>query len=86
MFALVWSNRALDQLAELYVEATPEERKRMAAGVDALNARLRADPLNEGESRAGGIRVTFPALLMVAFVVNEKDQLVYVARVKRYGH
>jgi hypothetical protein len=86
MFALVWSNRALDQLAALYVDATVEERERMAAGVNALNTRLRSDPLNEGESRAGGLRVTFPALLLVTFFVREKDQLVYVPRVQRYGH
>ncbi|MBA4063461.1 MAG: hypothetical protein C0501_07065 [Isosphaera sp.] len=85
MFALIWLNKALDALADVYVRATPEERERMAAAVDALNARLRSDPLNEGESRAGGFRVTFPVLLAVVFHVDPVDRIVRVRTVKRYG-
>jgi hypothetical protein len=50
MFAVIWRNDVLDTLADLYVAATPAERARMAAAVDALNTRLRSDPLGEGES------------------------------------
>lgn len=57
MFVLIWRTAALDALADLYVAATPAERARMAA-IDALNARLRTDPLAEGESRSGGYRIT----------------------------
>ena len=85
MFALIWMNRALEQLANVYVTATPEERERIAAAVDALNARLRSDPLSEGESRSGGFRITFPSLLSVLFHVSETDRVVHVARVMRYG-
>ena len=85
MFALIWINRALDELADVYVTATPEERKRIAAAVDALNARLQSDPLDEGESRSSGYRVTFPELLCVVFHVSEADRVVRVTRVTRYG-
>src|SRR5438128_661293 len=79
-----WSNRALDLLADIYVAATPAERSRIASGVDALNARLRSEPLNEGESRPGGRRITFPPLRAVVFRVS-MDRVVRVTTVKRYG-
>lgn len=85
MFTLIWLDRALDQLADIYVAADPAERSRMAAAVDALNARLRADPLSEGESRVGNGRITFIPLLSVAFRVSRSDQTVRVGRVQRYG-
>lgn len=85
MFTLRWRNDVLEALADLYVAATPAERVRMAAAVDALNARLRSDPLVEGESRAGGYRITFISLLVVGFYVDKANREVRVARVKRYG-
>jgi len=39
MFALTWSNTALDALADIYVAAEPDERARMAAALEALNVR-----------------------------------------------
>jgi plasmid stabilization system protein ParE len=85
MFALNWTEQALNELAEIYVTATVEERERMARGVDALNTRLRSDPLNEGESRTGGLRMTFPDLLSVWFRLTG-PRAVRVVRVQRYGH
>lgn len=57
MFQLIWQELALDELAECYVAATVDERERMARAIDALNTRLRANPLGEGESRTGIVRV-----------------------------
>jgi hypothetical protein len=85
MFALIWSNYALDRLADIYVAATLDEQARIAAGVDALNARLRSDPLNEGESRSGTYRLTFTPLLSVGFYVSVASRTVQVTRVTRYG-
>jgi hypothetical protein len=85
MFAVVWMNKALDELADVYVAVGPAERTRIAAGVDALNHRLAADPLNEGESRVGGYRMTFPDLLAVSFHVNQASGVVRVVGVSRYG-
>lgn len=85
MFTLIWLDRALDQLADIYVGADPAERARMASAVDALNARLRSDPTAEGESRGGDRRLTFIPLLSVAFRVSPKDRTVQVGRVQRYG-
>jgi hypothetical protein len=85
MFALTWSITALDQLAEVYIALDPDQRERLAANVEALNARLRADPSTVGESRSGTRRIAFIPLLAVLFHVSEVNHTVGVARVRRYG-
>ncbi|MBY0514741.1 MAG: hypothetical protein K2P78_12605 [Gemmataceae bacterium] len=84
MFELIWMTSALDLLADVYVAATADERERIAAAVEALNARLRSDPLDEGESRSGGRRVTFASVLAVAFRVSVPDRVVRVTSVSRF--
>lgn len=61
MFALSWWESALDKLAAIYVALPPPAREQLAGAVGKLNARLRTNPLDEGESRSGGTRVTFVA-------------------------
>jgi hypothetical protein len=58
----------------------------MAAGVEALNERLRSDPEAEGESREGSFRITFIYMLAVSFHVSDTDQVVRVIGVQRYGN
>ena len=86
MFTVIWLDAILDKLADLYVAAGPDERQRMADGVDALNRRLAARPLDEGESRDGSLRITFTGLLAVRFRVNQADRTVRVVGVSRFGH
>ncbi len=85
MFEYRWLETTLDKLAEIYVAADASERDRMAAGVEAFNARIAADPLEVGESRFGGYRVAFPPLLRVYFHVDESTRRVRVMEVTRYG-
>lgn len=80
-----WLNKALDNFADLYVGASPEEREQMAAGVEALNRRLADNPFEEGESRSGSARVTFVPLLMVRFRIEAAAGVVRVTDVSRYG-
>lgn len=54
MYAAIWKSFLLDRLAAFYVDADRADRERMAAGGEAFNARLAADPLDVGESRVGG--------------------------------
>jgi hypothetical protein len=65
MFPLIWLHGALEELADVYVAVTLPEQDRIAAAVEALNGRLRSNPLNEGESRDTGYRLTFIDLLAV---------------------
>jgi hypothetical protein len=85
VFALIWLRTVLDELADVYVAATAEERTRVAAAVEALNDRLRRDPLAEGESREGNLRNTFIPILAVTFHVSEKDRVVHVIGIQRFG-
>jgi hypothetical protein len=85
VFALIWLDAVLDELAGLYVAANPTNRARMAAAVEALNARLRSDPRAEGESREGSLRITFIPLLAVTFHVNAADQVVHVIGIQQFG-
>ena len=85
MFEYRWLDAALDKLAAIYVDEDPAQRERIATGVEAFNARLAADPLDVGESRIGGYRVAFPALLEVYFHVNVASRRVRVIDVTRYG-
>jgi len=44
MFTVVWTNRALDRLADMYVALDLTGQDRLAAKFDALNHRLSRDP------------------------------------------
>lgn len=85
MFALIWTERALDQLADVYVAVAQDERDRIAAAVDSFNQRLQSDPLSEGESRSNGFRIAFLPLIAVMFRVSEADGVAHVTRVRRFG-
>ncbi|MBX9579728.1 MAG: hypothetical protein K2X87_05410 [Gemmataceae bacterium] len=85
MWALTWPVVLLDRLAVAYVAADPDLRERMARGVEALNARLRADPLSVGESRDHGFRIACPTGLVVYFRVDAAARTVVISDVRPYG-
>lgn len=86
MFESLWLESALDQLAVIYIALDTHNRARLAEGVERLNSRLAFDPLDVGESRAGGFRVAFTLLLMVYFFVDDMKRRVRVTDVVAYGH
>lgn len=47
MFTVVWTNRALDKLADRYVGLDLSNQDRLAAEINALNHRLHRDPSEE---------------------------------------
>jgi len=85
MFTLIWSEDALDQLADIYVGLTPQERQRLANSVAALNGRLQTNPEQEGESRSDGYRLVFITLAAVMFHVDLSARVVTVSSITRYG-
>jgi hypothetical protein len=82
IFTVVWSNPCQQDLAALWI-AGPD-RNAITAAVAAIDARLRRDPANQGESRAEKRRVLFERPLGVTFEVNEDDRLVTIQAVWRY--
>jgi len=85
MFTVVWTNRALDKLADKYVELDLSEQDALGAKIDALNHRLHRDPSDEGESRAAGYRVTFVEDLTIRFTIEPDEMVVRVYGVRRRG-
>jgi hypothetical protein len=85
MWTLIWNDLALDELAVPYVAADPARQAQIAGAVEKLNARLRNDPLSEGESREPGNRITFVAGLAVGFRLDPAAREVRVTRVGTSG-
>ena len=67
MSVVLWRDRALDQLADVYVAASIEERNDLGTEVDYVNRRLAGNGLFEGESRGGYGRVMIGESLVVFY-------------------
>jgi hypothetical protein len=78
-----WKGVALDQLANIYVAATPADRHEIEATVMRINAALAADPWHLGESRSKNRRVWFEYPLTVVFTILPAEQRVLVTHVAR---
>ncbi|MBX9624056.1 MAG: hypothetical protein K2X82_09630 [Gemmataceae bacterium] len=78
MFALSWGDTPLDRMADAYIRLDLAAQDRLAGAVENLNTRLRSDPLDVGESRTGGYRLTFLPGLQVLFRVDLTTRTVEV--------
>ena len=85
MSVVVWRDRALDQLADVYVAASVVERTKLSSEVDYVNRRLADNGLFEGESRGGFGRVMIGELLVVFYSVvpSEPTRIIEVRPNKR---
>lgn len=79
MNAVVWLVSALDKLADIWVEVTPDERDRIEAAVTRINATLARDA-SAGESREGTNRVLHVLPVTVRFRAGS-DSVVIVYQV-----
>jgi plasmid stabilization system protein ParE len=80
-YAVRWSRRALDALAEIWL-ANPAERaeiSRLAASIDRM---LRVNPAERGESREGDRRILFMLPLVVIFSVDNENRIVRILRIR----
>ena len=84
MFEVTWRDAALDDLADAWVRADVGTRDVLEAAVNSLNARLAADPTEEGESRPDGRRITFEMPAVVIFRVNVQARTVRVTHFWTY--
>lgn len=69
MYPVVWSEIALDELADAVVRSDLPTQDMIEQGVLRLNARLARDPFTAGESRPAGYRIAYelPAGIMFRF-------------------
>ncbi|HKB41372.1 MAG TPA: hypothetical protein VKD72_33410 [Gemmataceae bacterium] len=81
MSPLEWVDKARDQLADIWVAATPAERAVMGPLVVQLESDLRDDPLAVGESSSSSRRVVIRSPLVVWFNVwPGRVRIFYVTR------
>lgn len=78
------TNKALDQLADIWVAATQDDRDVIERAVLEVNRELADDPANKGESRSGGRRTLIASPLTVWFRVLPGQQA-RVFGVRRHG-
>jgi hypothetical protein len=85
MFAVVWTDYALDLLADVVESLDLASQDQLTSAIETLNRRLASDPLDEGESRNSPYRVTFVGSLGVLFPVEAANGVVRVTEVKWHG-
>lgn len=78
-----WDEKAYDELADIWVSASPDERDVLGKIVEGLNRELEADPLDVGESRQRNVRVVVRLPLTIWFRVSDDALLVRVGHVHR---
>jgi hypothetical protein len=80
-YTVTWLPDALNELAQIWVEASNREEASRAA--DHFDIALSLAPWAHGESREGGSRVVFSGPLGFEYEVSEADRLVTVVSVWR---
>jgi hypothetical protein len=78
MFAVIWREAALDELADHFVRADGQRRDLIEQTVLRFNARLAVDPIHFGESRSGRTRIAVDGRSAIYFRVDDAQQVVVV--------
>ena len=79
-YAVTWKQSAADRLAEVWMSA--RDRAAVTSAADTLDAALRADPHQHGESRGGTTRLVVVPPLAVVYEVFETDRRVEILSVR----
>jgi hypothetical protein len=80
MFEVIWSDTALEELADVWVAVSPAARGEVEAAVTGINNRLADDPTVDSESRPDGSYVTF------LWPIGVKIWISPAARTVQVGH
>lgn len=80
MFAVIWRDSALDELADAFVLADPATREMIMRAVSRFNAQLASDPAEVGESRSDRQRLAFDPPCAIIFLVNDPPGVIRVTR------
>jgi len=79
-YTVTWKPSAARQLAEIWMSA--RDRLAVTKAADSLDAALRADPCQHGESRHGMTRLVIVPPLAVVCELREADRLVEILSVR----
>jgi len=80
-YRVVWDQRALDELTEMWLGA--RDRTRIDEAVQRLDSAFQRNPLDCGESREGDMRIAFAAPLACRFSVDVLHKLTLVHSIWR---
>ena len=80
-YTVLWVMDAESELARLWLDAVPEQRRRVTIAANEIDHRLRIDPQAQGESRGETMRILLVPPLGVKYGINDEDRLVRVLNV-----
>lgn len=78
-----WADGARDELADIWVLATPQDRSKIESAVLDFVRDLGDDPFLVGESRDGDMRIAVRMPLVFWFRVGDKARWVRIVSVSR---
>ena len=81
IFHIVWLQVALNELANLWMQADSLLRKQITAAAHAIDQELKMNPDEKGESRDNGERVFFVHPLGVQFEIDRSRSTVRIFHV-----
>lgn len=81
MYRVLWESFALRLLADVWIDASSNDRAQITDAVSEADRLLKFDPLDIGESRAGIERIAFFGPLGILFEVHEREEVVKVLEV-----
>jgi mRNA-degrading endonuclease RelE of RelBE toxin-antitoxin system len=79
-YAVIWTKKAADQLAQAWLDAT--DRTAVQRASNLIDTLLATDPRAHGESRRGNDRLFYEPPLAVYYRVDDSDRKVFVLSVK----
>jgi hypothetical protein len=84
MFQVKWLQEALDELANIWMQADSSARRAITAAAHALDQELQTDPYRHSECREDEERILFAYPLAVTIEVDLKQRNVWILHVWRF--
>lgn len=83
MYRVIWLQTALNQLAEIWIQANADDRREINDAVRRIDGLLASNPSGIGESRDEGLRICFVAGLSVGFSYDQTAKTAAVLTIRR---
>jgi len=83
MYSVVWEKAAETSVLEALLRAA--DKPSLWAIVQSIDAQLRLNPIEAGESRDGNTRIVFIRPFCVLYTYDESERKVYIEQLKWVG-
>ena len=84
MFQVEWLQRAVDELATIWIQADSTQRRAIVEATNTIDRKLQTDPFLTSESREDNQRVLFADPLGVLFEVDIPMRTVWILHVWQF--